>query len=101
MRVHGSGLMAAGSGKTPTNPCPRCDRSSRIEPHVGPAPNTHLAVLLEDAVHRSDGTEIRVLVEQLGIDLTWRLVHEALAIEHLEHAHLLFVGERANGLGPR
>jgi hypothetical protein len=53
------------------------------------APLTHLLVRGEDAVHRARRAEIRVFIEELGVDLSRCLVGEALGVEHSEHLRAL------------
>jgi hypothetical protein len=55
------------------------------------APLAHLRVLGQEPVHRALRAEIRALVEQGGVDLGGRQVHEARLVQLGEHG-ALFVG---------
>jgi hypothetical protein len=60
------------------------------------APLPHLGVRGQEAIHRPLGTEIRALVEQGGVDLARRQVHETRRVQLLEHGRAFCVAE-----GPR
>ena len=58
-------------------------------------PLAHLVGVGEHAVHRACRAQILIVLEQLCVDLHWRLVHEGVAVEHGEHADTFVVVERA------
>src|SRR5256886_17144054 len=54
----------------------------------------HLGVRGQEAIHRALGTEIRALVEQGGVDLPRREIHEAWRVQLLEDRFALRSPER-------
>ena len=46
-------------------------------------------VFCQNAVHGAPGTKVDLFVEEAGVDLSWRTVAKALAIEHGKDAVLL------------
>src|SRR3989442_14742889 len=58
------------------------------------APLPHLGVRGQEAIHRALGTEIRALVEQGGVDLPRREIHEAWRVQLLEYRCALRSPER-------
>src|SRR5207245_5638156 len=58
------------------------------------APLPHLGVLGQEAIHRALGTEIRALVEQGGVDLPRREIHDAWRVQLLEYRCALRSPER-------
>src|SRR6266542_2805217 len=54
-----------------------------------------LALSSEEAVHGRDGAEVAALIQQVGVDAGWRLVHEALMVQHAEHLDAFGTAESA------
>ena len=48
------------------------------------APLAHLAGRRQDAIHRARRAAVGLLLEQRGMDLGGRLIHEAIAVQHVE-----------------
>ena len=59
------------------------------------APLTHFVGRGEHAIHRARGAEVRLLLEQRGMDLGGRLVDEPRAVQHVEHRLALGRAQRA------
>src|SRR3990172_1191483 len=55
---------------------------------------THLIVSRENAIHRAPMAQIGVLVQQRGIHLARRMIHEAVAVEGCPYLRALLGGQR-------
>ena len=64
------------------------------------APFAHFAVLLQQSIQGARRADVDALVEQSGMDLVWRLIHEPLRMQMLQRGLALSVGESPRRLGP-
>ena len=64
------------------------------------APLANFLGLMQDAVHRADRAEVRVFVEQGGVNLGRRAIDEPLAVQRVEHRLPLRGTQRARWRGP-
>src|SRR5664279_61472 len=58
-----------------------------------------LVVLVQDAIHGPDRTEIEASVEQFGVDFRRSLIDEPGFAQHIEHGMPLVCSQRPGGLG--
>ena len=64
------------------------------------APLAHFPVLVQKTVHRARRAEVEALVQQRGVDLVRRLIHEPFRVQMHQGGLALRVGESPRRLGP-